>query len=80
MSFKDTLRLESARPWLRALVVAAGGLVLAGLFSYTTVYPRLAWWLDDALQRQLAVALPMDQVVAIDVDEASMQRLQSRLG
>jgi len=76
----DTVRSNSARPWLRALVVAAGGLVLAGLFSYTTVYPRLAWWLDDALQRHLAVALPMDQVVVIDVDEASMQRLQSRLG
>src|SRR5574341_589557 len=80
MSWLDSLVSESNRPWLRALVVAAGGLLLAGLFSYTTVYPRLAWWLDDAFQRRLAVALPMDQVVVIDVDEASMQRLQPSLG
>jgi signal transduction histidine kinase/CheY-like chemotaxis protein len=62
------------------LVVAAGGLLLAGLFSQTTLYPRLAWWLDDALQRRLAVALPMDGSVVVDVDEASMQRLHPRLG
>jgi signal transduction histidine kinase/CheY-like chemotaxis protein len=62
------------------LVVAAGGLLLAGLFSQTTLYPRLAWWLDDVLQRRLAVALPMDGSVVVDVDEASMQRLHPRLG
>ncbi len=71
---------ESNRAWLRALVVAAGGLLLAGMFSQTTLYPRLTWWLGDALQRQLAVALPMDRVVAVDVDEASMQRLAPRFG
>ena len=71
---------DSHRFLLRALVVAAGGLLLAGLFSQTTLYPRLAWWLDDALQRELAVALPLDHVVVVDVDEASMQRLAPRLG
>ena len=71
---------DSNRFLLRALVVAVGGLLLAGLFSQTTLYPRLAWWLDDALQRRLAVALPMERVVVVDVDEASMQRLQSQLG
>jgi len=65
---------------LRALAVAAGGLLLAGLFSHTTLYPRLAWWLEDALQRRLALALPMDRVVVIDVDEVSMQRLAPRHG
>jgi signal transduction histidine kinase/CheY-like chemotaxis protein len=65
---------------LRALIVAVGGLLLAGLFSQTTLYPRLSWWLGDALQRRLAPVLPMDRVVVVDVDEASMQRLAPRLG
>ncbi|HEX9184708.1 MAG TPA: CHASE2 domain-containing protein, partial [Burkholderiales bacterium] len=71
---------ESNRVWLRALIVAVGGLLLAGLFSQTTVYPRLSWWQGDALQRRLAPTLPMDRVLVVDVDEASMQRLAPRLG
>lgn len=71
---------DSNRSLLRALVVAVGGLLLAGLFSQTTLYPRLSWWLDDALQRRFAVALPMDGVVVVDVDEASMQRLEPQFG
>jgi signal transduction histidine kinase/CheY-like chemotaxis protein/HPt (histidine-containing phosphotransfer) domain-containing protein len=80
MSRLDSARLDAMRPWLRALLAAVGGLLLAGVFSQTTVFSRLNWWLDDALQRALAPALTMDRVVVIDVDEASMQRLQSRLG
>jgi len=79
-SRQDSVLSESNRVWLRALVVAAGGLLLAGLFSQTTLYPRLSWWLGDALQRRLAVALPMDRVVVVDVDEASMLRLAPRHG
>jgi len=67
-------------PWVRALAVAAGGLVLGGLFAHTTLYPRLTWWVDDALQRVLARPATFDDVVVIDVDEASMQRLQPSLG
>jgi len=80
LSWWDSVLSDSNRFLLRALVVAVGGLLLAGLFSQTTLYPRLAWWLDDALQRRLAVALPMDGVVVVDVDEASMQRLEPLLG
>jgi signal transduction histidine kinase/FixJ family two-component response regulator len=80
LSRRDSVLSESNRAWLRALIVAAGGLLLAALFSQTTLYPRLTWWLDDALQRRLALALPMDRVVVVDVDEASMQRLAPRLG
>jgi signal transduction histidine kinase/CheY-like chemotaxis protein/HPt (histidine-containing phosphotransfer) domain-containing protein len=80
MSWQDTLLSEPVRPWLRALVVAAGGLLAAGLFSQTTLYPRLSWWAEDGLQRRLAAAVPMDRVVVVDVDEGSMQRLQPRLG
>ena len=71
---------QSNRVLLRALIVAAGGLLLAALLSQTTLYPRLSSWLDDALQRRLAAALPMDHVVVVDVDEASMERLAPRLG
>ncbi len=67
-------------PWVRALAVAASGLVLGGLFAFTTLYPRLTWWVDDALQRALARPAGFDDVVVVDVDEASMQRLQPTLG
>lgn len=80
MSRLDSARLDAMRPWLRALLAAVGGLLLASAFSQTTVFSRLNWWLDDALQRAIAPALTMDRVVVIDVDEASMQRLQPRLG
>jgi signal transduction histidine kinase/FixJ family two-component response regulator len=80
LSRRDSVLSESNRVWLRALIVAAGGLLLAGLFSQTTLYPRLSLWLGDALQRRLAPVLPMDRVVVVDVDEASMQRLAPRLG
>ena len=71
---------QSNRVLLRAMIVAAGGLLLAALLSQTTLYPRLASWLEDALQRRLAVTLPMERVVVVDVDEASMERLAPRLG
>ncbi|MEO8717985.1 MAG: CHASE2 domain-containing protein [Burkholderiales bacterium] len=80
MSWQDSVRSHAHSGWLRALLVVAGGLALAALFSQTTLFPRLSWWVDDALQRQFARALPFDRVVVVDVDEVSMQRLQSRLG
>jgi len=77
---QDSVLSESNRVWLRVLAVAVGGLLLAGVFSQTTLYPRLSWWGGDALQRRLAPVLPMDGVAVVDVDEASMQRLAPRLG
>jgi len=64
----------------RALWVAGAALLLAGLFSQTSLYPRLMWWLEDSQQRSLGVPLPLDHVVVIDVDEESMQRLEPQLG
>jgi signal transduction histidine kinase/ActR/RegA family two-component response regulator len=80
MSRQDTVQSLAYLPWLRVLAVAAGGLALAGLFAYSALFPRLSWWVDDALQRRLASALPLDGVVVVDVDEASMQRLQPKVG
>ena len=71
---------QSNRVLLRALIVAVGGLLLAALLSQTTLYPRLSSWLEDALQRRMAATLPMDRVVVVDVDEASMERLAPRFG
>jgi CHASE2 domain-containing sensor protein len=80
MSFPDSARLLVHLPWARAFAVAALALLLAGVFSQTTLYPRLNWWANDSLQRAFAPTLKLDRVVVIDVDEASMQRLQPRLG
>ena len=65
---------------MRASCVVAASLLLAGLFSHTTLYPRLAWWLEDLQQRLFARQLPLDHVIVIDVDETSMQRLEPRTG
>jgi adenylate cyclase len=80
MSRQDSVQAFAYLPWVRALAVAAGGLAVAGLLAHTTLFPRLAWWIDDGLQRRLAAPLPFDGVLVVDVDEASMQRLQPRLG
>ena len=65
---------------MRAACVVAASLALAGLFSHTTLYPRLSWWLEDLQQRAFARQLPLDHVIVIDVDEASMQRLEPTIG
>jgi signal transduction histidine kinase/CheY-like chemotaxis protein len=70
----------STRFLIRALGVVAAALMLVGLFSLTTLYPRLAWWFEDSAQRILGSPLAMDHVLVIDVDEESMRRLQPQLG
>jgi signal transduction histidine kinase/CheY-like chemotaxis protein len=80
MSRQDSVQSVAYLPWLRALPAVAGGLLLAALFSQSALFARLSWWVDDALQRRFAVELPLHRVAVVDVDEASLQRLQSRLG
>jgi len=64
----------------RELSVVAAALLLVGLFSQTTLYPRLDWWFEDSSQRLLSSPLPLDHVLVIDVDEESMRRLEPQLG
>ena len=64
----------------RALSVVAATLLLVGVFSQTTFYARLNWWYEDSLQPLLGPSLPMDHIVAFDVDEESMQHLEPELG
>jgi signal transduction histidine kinase/CheY-like chemotaxis protein/HPt (histidine-containing phosphotransfer) domain-containing protein len=66
--------------WARGLAAVLVGLALAGLTSQTTLFPRVSWWVDDALQRRFAAVLPLEHVAVVDVDEVSMQRLQPRVG
>ncbi len=80
MSWQDSVRSDAYLPWLRALPAVAGGLLLAALFSQSALFARLSWWVDDVLQRRFAVELPLDRVAVVDVDEASLQWLQPRLG
>ena len=74
------MQAASTRFVSQALGVVAAALTLVGLFSQTTLYPRLAWWFEDSAQRILASPLPMDHVLVIDVDEESMRRLEPQYG
>jgi len=65
--------------WRAASVIAAA-LALVGLLSQTTLYPRLVWWAEDALQRVFGKPLAMDHVLVVDIDEESMRQLAPALG
>jgi len=68
------------RSLYRMVGLMAAALLLAALAAQTTLYSRLAAWLEDAQQRAAGRSLPLDHVVIFDVDEESMQRLAPRLG
>jgi signal transduction histidine kinase/CheY-like chemotaxis protein len=65
---------------LRALGVVTAALLLVAVLAQTTLYPRVVWWFDDTVQRQLSAALAMDHVIAVDVDDQSIRRLEPELG
>lgn len=68
------------RQSLRALGVVAAALLVVGVLAQTTLYPRLLWWFEDEVQSLLSPSLPMDHVLAVDVDEESIRRLEPELG
>ncbi|WP_397535447.1 CHASE2 domain-containing protein [Roseateles sp.] len=68
-------RLQARSPWLPLLA-----LPLALLISLGDSYQRLQTTLEDALQRWAAPTLQFDEVVAVDIDDASLRQLQPRLG
>jgi signal transduction histidine kinase/CheY-like chemotaxis protein len=65
---------------VRAPGVVMAALLLVGVLAQTTLYPRLLWWFEDTVQNRLSPSLPMDHVVAVDVDEESIRRLEPELG
>ncbi len=68
------------RSTVRALGVVATAFVVVGVLAETSLYPRLRWWHEDTVQGLLSPSLPMDHVLAIDVDEESIRRLEPELG
>lgn len=64
----------------RVAAVLLLGLALAAVCAETSLYARVQWWLEDAQQRALARPLAFEHVIAFDVDEESMQRLEGALG
>ena len=67
-------------PAVRSLGVVATALIVVGVLSETSLYPRLRWWFEDTVQRLVGPSLAMDHVLAIDVDEESIRRLEPELG
>ncbi|HET7765630.1 MAG TPA: CHASE2 domain-containing protein [Burkholderiales bacterium] len=64
----------------RALGVVAAAILVIGVLAQTTLYPRLRWWFEDAVQTLLSPSLAMDHVLAVDIDEESIRRLEPELG
>jgi signal transduction histidine kinase/CheY-like chemotaxis protein len=68
------------RSAVRSLGIVATALIVVGVLAETSLYPRLRWWFEDTVQSLLSPSLPMDHVLAIDVDEESIRRLEPELG
>lgn len=74
------MRPALIRSALRSLGIVAAALVVIGVLAETSLYPRLRWWFEDAFQSLLNPPLPMDHVLAVDVDEESIRRLEPEFG
>jgi len=72
------------RPGIAALLRLAAlpllALPLAGLLSLSPVYQRLSETLDDTLLRLSAEHADYPEVLAVDIDDASLRSLQPQLG
>ena len=64
----------------RALGILAAATVVVGVLAETSLYPRMRWWLEDAMQGFASPSLDMGHVLAVDVDEESIRRLQPEIG
>ena len=68
------------RSTLRSLGIVTTALIVVGVLAETSLYPRLRWWFEDTVQSLLSPSLPMGHVLAVDVDEESIRRLEPELG
>jgi signal transduction histidine kinase/CheY-like chemotaxis protein len=64
----------------RALGVLAAATVVVGVLAETSLYPRLRWWFEDAMQGYATPSLAMSHILAVDVDEESIRKLQPEIG
>ena len=65
---------------VRSLGIVATALIVVGVLAETSLYPRLRWWFEDAMQSVLSPPLSMNHVLTVDVDEESIRRLEPQLG
>ncbi|MCU0804883.1 MAG: CHASE2 domain-containing protein [Burkholderiales bacterium] len=63
-------------------MAAVAALALAGtaLFAQSGLFSRLVWWSYDTHQRALAEPVNLDDVLVVDIDEASFARLAPAIG
>lgn len=76
------MRLKKAQQRGKTLAAIVPLLVLGvvWLVSYTSVYQRLDAWLKDYLQFQTADEIYFDDVIVLDIDDASIQKLKATHG
>lgn len=65
---------------LLASLVPVIAIILVWLISYTSFYQRLNAWMNDAIQHRAANEVYFDDVVFIDIDDASIQHLMPSYG
>jgi signal transduction histidine kinase/CheY-like chemotaxis protein len=68
------------RSTARASGIVAAAVIVVGVLAQTSLYPRLRWWFEDTVQSALSPSLAMKHVLAVDVDEESIRRLQPEIG
>lgn len=65
---------------LPSVAIAVLALVICALAAQTPIYRELAYLLQDTDYRITARMLPFEDIVVVDVDEASLIALESQLG
>jgi len=65
---------------LRLAALPLLALPLAALLSLSSIYQRLSETLDDGLLQLTAKTVRYDEVLAVDIDDASLRTLQPQLG
>ncbi len=77
---RTLLSSRRARRWMQAAWVVLVALALSWAIMQTEAFKRLHLHLGDFQARLLAPALTIDDLLVVDVDEASMTQLRSKLG
>jgi signal transduction histidine kinase/ActR/RegA family two-component response regulator len=70
----------TAVAWLRPVLVACAGALVAAAAARTPPLARLDLWAGDRVQRFAAPPRTFDDTVIVDIDDASLARLQPVVG
>ncbi len=77
---REGLRRVWSVAGVRMAAVAALALAGTALFAQSGLFSRLVWWSYDTHQRALAEPVNLDDVLVVDIDEASFARLAPAIG